>query len=156
MYFNSFYVSEDMLFETITPELLRTDKMFLKLLRKQQRELEMLKKKHGKEKSMILKQHCTVIDHMMASHDRDKQGHERTLEKAIKKKGCVKCWHHLTVKAMILFKKYDTFQSLYSCLMRKLSWIIPVHFVRLTVPMTWVNVTTIIHPCVILNMRLSA
>ena len=91
--FDMLYLScltEDMLFDTITPELLRTDKMFLKLLRKQQREIEMLKKKHGKEKSIILKQHCTVIDHMMASHDRDKQGHERTLEKAIKKKGCVK------------------------------------------------------------------
>ncbi|KAK2184960.1 hypothetical protein NP493_242g03010 [Ridgeia piscesae] len=61
--------------------------MFLKLLRKQQRELELLKKKHGKEKSVILKQHCTVIDRMMASHDRDKQGHEKILEKAIKKKG---------------------------------------------------------------------
>jgi len=77
------------LFDTITPELLRTDKMFLKLLRKQQRELELLKKKHGKEKSVILKQHCTVIDRMMASHDRDKQGHEKILEKAIKKKGSV-------------------------------------------------------------------
>ena len=78
-----------MLFDTITPELLRTDKVLLKLLRKQQRELELLKKKHGKEKSVILKQHCTVVDRMMASHDRDKQGHERSLEKAIKKKGSV-------------------------------------------------------------------
>ena len=42
---------------------------------------------HGKEKSSLLKQHSTIVDRMVGSHDQDKQKFEKNLEKAIKKKG---------------------------------------------------------------------
>ena len=33
------------------------------------------------------KAHCTVVDKLVASHDKEKQGLEKVLEKQIKKKG---------------------------------------------------------------------
>nr|ABJ96343.1 phospholipase C beta [Chaetopterus pergamentaceus] len=83
--------SDDFVFDPITPELLRTDKAFIKLLRRQQKELETLKKKHQKERSSMQKQHCTVIDKMVANHDKEKLTQEKSLEKAIKRKGEQKC-----------------------------------------------------------------
>ena len=45
----------------------------------------------------------------------------------------------LSMTRIVLSKKYDTFQSVSSCLMCNFSWTIAVHFVRLTATMTWVN-----------------
>ena len=75
------------MFDPITPELLRTNKAFLKLQKRQQKELETLKKKHDKEKSGMQKQHCVVIDKVVANHDKEKLTQEKSLEKAIKRKG---------------------------------------------------------------------
>ena len=80
-------VPDDLIFDPITPELLRTEKVFVKLLKKQQKELEMLKKRHNKDRSAMQKIHCTIVDKMVAMHDKDKLAQEKTLEKAIKKKG---------------------------------------------------------------------
>ncbi len=79
--------AEDSLFDPITPELLMTDKTYVKLCKKQNKELEMLKKGHNKQRSTMQKQHCTVIDKIVATHDKERQTHEKVLEKAIKKKG---------------------------------------------------------------------
>ena len=73
--------------DPITPELLRTDKNFLKLLKKQQKDVEAVKKKHVKERAVMQKQHCTVVDKLVATHDKEKLSQEKSLEKAIKKKG---------------------------------------------------------------------
>ncbi|XP_064623819.1 1-phosphatidylinositol 4,5-bisphosphate phosphodiesterase beta-4-like isoform X4 [Lineus longissimus] len=82
---------DEMLFDPVTPELLRTEKMFVKILKKQQKEMETLKKRHNKERSAMQKQHCMVVDKMVACHDKEKQMQEKTLEKAIKKKGESSC-----------------------------------------------------------------
>ncbi len=73
----------------MTPELLMTDKTYVKILKKQTKEMEMLKKAHNKQRSTMQKQHCTVVDKIVATHDKERQVHEKVLEKAIKKKGYV-------------------------------------------------------------------
>ena len=79
--------TDDTHFDPITPEILKTDKSYVKLMKKQTKELEMLKKGHNKQRSTMQKQHCTVTDKMVATHDKERQTHEKVLEKAIKKKG---------------------------------------------------------------------
>jgi len=71
--------------------MLRADKQFVKLLKKQQKDLEILKKRHNKERSTMQKQHCIVVDKMVVTHDKEKLSQEKSLEKAIKKKGLVLC-----------------------------------------------------------------
>ena len=48
-----------------------------------------MKKRHNKERSIMQKSHCTVVDKMVATHDKEKLQQEKSLEKAIKKKGYV-------------------------------------------------------------------
>ncbi|XP_070577889.1 1-phosphatidylinositol 4,5-bisphosphate phosphodiesterase beta-4-like isoform X4 [Ptychodera flava] len=67
------------------------DKAYLKLLKKQQKEIESIKKKHSKEKESMQKNHCVVVDKMVSRHDKDKLTQEKNLEKAIKKKGESNC-----------------------------------------------------------------
>ncbi|XP_065226252.1 1-phosphatidylinositol 4,5-bisphosphate phosphodiesterase-like isoform X1 [Planococcus citri] len=50
------------IFEPITLETLRNEKSFQKTSRKQQKELDSLRKKHLKEKVVVQKQQCTTID----------------------------------------------------------------------------------------------
>lgn len=55
-------VEEILVFEPITLETLRNEKSFQKTGRKQQKEMEALRKKHLKEKLVIQKQQCTVLE----------------------------------------------------------------------------------------------
>ncbi|KAJ8387854.1 hypothetical protein AAFF_G00150030 [Aldrovandia affinis] len=72
---------------TISVDDLRQTKTYLKLLKKQQKELYALKRKHAKEQSIIQKSHCTQVDKIMAHHDKEKLSLEKLQEKAIKKRG---------------------------------------------------------------------
>lgn len=51
-----------MKFDPITLKTLRQEKGYQKILRKQQKELESLKKRHHKEKLTVQKQHCVAIE----------------------------------------------------------------------------------------------
>lgn len=51
-----------MKFDPITLETLRQEKGYQKVLRKQQKELESLRKRHHKEKLTVQKQHCVAIE----------------------------------------------------------------------------------------------
>uniref|UniRef100_A0AAY4C1I5 1-phosphatidylinositol 4,5-bisphosphate phosphodiesterase n=1 Tax=Denticeps clupeoides TaxID=299321 RepID=A0AAY4C1I5_9TELE len=64
---------------------------YLKLIKKQQKELNVLKKKHTKDHSAMQKSHCIQMDKMMAQHDKEKFTLEKLLEKAIKKRGENNC-----------------------------------------------------------------
>ena len=79
-------IPEELSFETIKRETLKQDKVFQKLLRKQAKELETLKKKFQKERSTMQRQHCLVVDKLVANHDKEKQATEKTADKMIKKK----------------------------------------------------------------------
>jgi len=79
-------LTDDIGFEPVTVESLRADKVFVKLVKKQQKELESLNKMHIKERSTLQKQQCTVTDKMIAIHDKEKQQVEKVAEKGGKKK----------------------------------------------------------------------
>nr|XP_015206131.1 PREDICTED: 1-phosphatidylinositol 4,5-bisphosphate phosphodiesterase beta-4 isoform X2 [Lepisosteus oculatus] len=70
---------------------LKQMKTYLKLIKKQQKELNALKKKHAKDHSAMQKSHCTQVDKIVAQHDKEKLTYEKLLEKAIKKKGENNC-----------------------------------------------------------------
>ncbi|XP_063774646.1 1-phosphatidylinositol 4,5-bisphosphate phosphodiesterase beta-4 isoform X2 [Pseudophryne corroboree] len=72
-------------------EDLKQMKAYLKLQKKQQKELNSIKKKHAKEHSTVQKVHCTQTDKIVAQFDKEKVSLEKTLEKAIKKKGGNSC-----------------------------------------------------------------
>uniref|UniRef100_A0A8C6JEF8 1-phosphatidylinositol 4,5-bisphosphate phosphodiesterase n=1 Tax=Melopsittacus undulatus TaxID=13146 RepID=A0A8C6JEF8_MELUD len=72
-------------------EDLKQMKAYIKHLKKQQKELNALKKKHAKEHSAMQKLHCTQIDKIVAQYDKEKVSYEKMLEKAIKKKGGNNC-----------------------------------------------------------------
>ncbi|XP_054871793.1 1-phosphatidylinositol 4,5-bisphosphate phosphodiesterase beta-4 isoform X2 [Amphiprion ocellaris] len=70
---------------------LKQMKTYLKLIKKQQKELNALKKKHSKDQNTMQKAHCTQVDKMVALHDKEKTTLEKLLEKAIKKRGENNC-----------------------------------------------------------------
>lgn len=75
----------------VTIEDLKQMKTYVKLIKKQQKELNTLKKRHAKEHNAIQKSHCTQVDKMVAQHDKDKFTLDKLLEKAIKKRGENNC-----------------------------------------------------------------
>ncbi|XP_072218426.1 1-phosphatidylinositol 4,5-bisphosphate phosphodiesterase beta-4-like isoform X1 [Leuresthes tenuis] len=70
---------------------LKQMKTYLKLIKKQQKELNTLKKKHSKDQNAMQKAHCTQVDKMVSLHDKEKTTLEKLLEKAIKKRGENNC-----------------------------------------------------------------
>ncbi|XP_069464397.1 1-phosphatidylinositol 4,5-bisphosphate phosphodiesterase beta-4 isoform X2 [Ambystoma mexicanum] len=68
-------------------EDLKQMKAYLKQLKKHQKELNSLKKKHVKEHGIMQKLHCTQVDKIVAQYDKEKLSQEKTLEKSIKRKG---------------------------------------------------------------------
>uniref|UniRef100_A0A670HS10 Phosphoinositide phospholipase C n=1 Tax=Podarcis muralis TaxID=64176 RepID=A0A670HS10_PODMU len=72
-------------------EDLKQMKAYIKHLKKQQKELNALKKRHAKEHCVMQKLHCTQVDKIVAHYDKEKLAYEKILEKAIKKKGGNNC-----------------------------------------------------------------
>ncbi|KAM6906245.1 1-phosphatidylinositol 4,5-bisphosphate phosphodiesterase beta-4 [Lycodopsis pacificus] len=70
---------------------LKLMKTFLKLIKKQQKELSTLKKKQSKDQNTMQKAHCTQVDKMVCQQDKEKTTQEKLLEKAIKKRGENNC-----------------------------------------------------------------
>ncbi|KAK3094202.1 hypothetical protein FSP39_025408 [Pinctada imbricata] len=75
---------DELTFPAITRDSIKMDKNYLKLLKKQQKEVQMLKKRHQKDKSTMHKQHCVVTEKLVVSHDKEKSAIEKSLEKKIK------------------------------------------------------------------------
>ncbi|KAM8831979.1 1-phosphatidylinositol 4,5-bisphosphate phosphodiesterase beta-4 isoform 1-T1 [Spinachia spinachia] len=70
---------------------LKLMKTYLKLIKKQQKELSSLKKKQSKDQTTMQKCHCSQVDKMVSQHDKEKTTLEKLLEKAIKKRGENNC-----------------------------------------------------------------
>lgn len=64
-YLMSYLFLDDFKIEPISTESLKSEKAYIKLLRKQQKELESQRRKHHKEKNVIQKQQCSSIDKTM-------------------------------------------------------------------------------------------
>uniref|UniRef100_A0A4W6DUT0 1-phosphatidylinositol 4,5-bisphosphate phosphodiesterase n=1 Tax=Lates calcarifer TaxID=8187 RepID=A0A4W6DUT0_LATCA len=75
----------------VSIEDLKQMKTYLKLIKKQQKELSALKKKHLKDQNIMQKAHCTQVEKMVSLHDKEKITLEKLLEKAIKKRGENNC-----------------------------------------------------------------
>jgi len=56
---------EDLKFEHLTADSLRTEKGYNKATKKQQKELEAMRKKHSKERQLIQKQQCVSIEKLV-------------------------------------------------------------------------------------------
>ncbi|KAG1924947.1 1-phosphatidylinositol 4,5-bisphosphate phosphodiesterase beta-4 [Pimephales promelas] len=73
----------------LTPQLtiddLQQTKTYLKLVKKQQKDVEALKKKHAKAHAALQSAHCAQVDRIVAQHDKEKQALEKQLEKGCKK-----------------------------------------------------------------------
>uniref|UniRef100_A0A672H2V4 1-phosphatidylinositol 4,5-bisphosphate phosphodiesterase n=1 Tax=Salarias fasciatus TaxID=181472 RepID=A0A672H2V4_SALFA len=70
---------------------LKQMKTYLKLMKKQQKELNALKKKHSKDQNVMQKSHCSQVDKMVSLHEKEKTTLEKLVEKAIKKRGENNC-----------------------------------------------------------------
>lgn len=62
---------DDFRIEPITAESLKGEKAFIKLTRKQQKELETLRRKHHKEKTAVQKQQCSAVDKIVKNIKND-------------------------------------------------------------------------------------
>ncbi|XP_056096526.1 1-phosphatidylinositol 4,5-bisphosphate phosphodiesterase beta-4 [Rhinichthys klamathensis goyatoka] len=73
----------------LTPQLtiddLQQTKTYMKLVKKQQKDVEALKKKHAKAHAALQSSHCAQVDRIVAQHDKEKQALEKQLEKGCKK-----------------------------------------------------------------------
>ncbi|XP_074471813.1 1-phosphatidylinositol 4,5-bisphosphate phosphodiesterase beta-4 [Sebastes fasciatus] len=82
---------DTVLLPNVSIEDLKLMKTYLKLLKKQQKELNTLKKKQSKDQNTMQKAHCTQVDKLVSQHDKEKMTLEKLLEKAIKKRGENNC-----------------------------------------------------------------
>ncbi|XP_073980510.1 no receptor potential A isoform X1 [Rhodnius prolixus] len=57
--------AEDITFEIITIEILKNEKAYLKITRKQQKELDAMQKRHLKERMLVQKQQCTTVEKLV-------------------------------------------------------------------------------------------
>uniref|UniRef100_A0A8C3A2Y3 1-phosphatidylinositol 4,5-bisphosphate phosphodiesterase n=1 Tax=Cyclopterus lumpus TaxID=8103 RepID=A0A8C3A2Y3_CYCLU len=64
---------------------------YLKLTKKQQKELNTLKKKQSKDQNTMQKVHCSQVDKLVSQHEKEKTNQEKLLEKAVKKRGENNC-----------------------------------------------------------------
>lgn len=69
----------------ITLDSLKSDKAYQKLLKKHQKDVEDLEKKHLKEKNAILRVQCAAMDKAIADEDKQRINGE----KSFKKKGYI-------------------------------------------------------------------
>ncbi|XP_053300996.1 1-phosphatidylinositol 4,5-bisphosphate phosphodiesterase beta-4 [Pleuronectes platessa] len=80
---------------TLVPNIniddLKQMKTYLKLIKKQQKELSTLKKKHVKDQNIMQKAHCSQMEKLVSLNDKEKTNLEKLLEKAIKKRGENNC-----------------------------------------------------------------
>ena len=65
-----FIITEEQKFDSITPDLVMSDKSFSKLTKKHQKELDTMRKKQQKERSMVQKTQCTAIEKLVKSKGR--------------------------------------------------------------------------------------
>ncbi|CAF4857657.1 unnamed protein product [Pieris macdunnoughi] len=70
--------TEPLVFEPITVESLQQDKGFLKTSKKQQKDLEAMRKRHAKEKMLLQKQQCAAIEKMIKGKNKEQLTNDTT------------------------------------------------------------------------------
>lgn len=64
------YFAEELKFEPITAETLKTEKAYTKITKKHQKELETMRKKHQKERNGVQKSQCSQMAKLMKGNGR--------------------------------------------------------------------------------------
>jgi len=77
---------DDLGFDPLTIELLRSEKQFVKLTKKQQKDIDVVHKRHMKERSTLQRQHCVVFDKVVAIQEREKIQQAKLVERTGKSK----------------------------------------------------------------------
>jgi len=80
------FLADDFGFDPLTIEILRTEKQFVKLIKKQQKDVDVVHKRHIKDRSTLQRQHCVVFDKVVAVHEREKIQQTKLVERAGKSK----------------------------------------------------------------------
>jgi len=62
---------EELKFDSITPDVVKKEKSFIKLTKKHQKELDSLRKKHQKERTIVQKNQCTAIEKLVKCKGKD-------------------------------------------------------------------------------------
>uniref|UniRef100_A0A8C1XZQ3 1-phosphatidylinositol 4,5-bisphosphate phosphodiesterase n=1 Tax=Cyprinus carpio TaxID=7962 RepID=A0A8C1XZQ3_CYPCA len=78
-------INTSVLAPQLTIDDLKQTKTYLKLVKKQQKDVSALKKKQAKAHVALQSSHCTQVDRTVAQHDKEKQALEKQLEKSIRK-----------------------------------------------------------------------
>ncbi|XP_052002111.1 1-phosphatidylinositol 4,5-bisphosphate phosphodiesterase beta-4 [Xyrauchen texanus] len=81
------YSKEDtsVLSPQVTIDDLKQTKSYVKLVKRQQKDVSALKRKHSKAHAALQRSHCAQVDRIAAQHDKEKRVLEKQLEKSIKK-----------------------------------------------------------------------
>ncbi|XP_028175501.1 1-phosphatidylinositol 4,5-bisphosphate phosphodiesterase isoform X2 [Ostrinia furnacalis] len=85
-----------LVFEPITVESLRQEKGFIKTGRKQQKELEAMRKRHTKEKMALQKQQCAALEKMIKGKNKDQLSNDPTFRKLVNEQSTA--WSELVAK----------------------------------------------------------
>uniref|UniRef100_A0A671MCC5 Phosphoinositide phospholipase C n=1 Tax=Sinocyclocheilus anshuiensis TaxID=1608454 RepID=A0A671MCC5_9TELE len=64
---------------------LTSPQTYMKLVKKQQKDVNALKKKQAKARAALQSSHCAQVDRTVAQHDKEKEALEKQLEKSIRK-----------------------------------------------------------------------
>nr|QDR50937.1 no receptor potential A [Heliconius melpomene] len=74
---------EPLVFEPITVESLQKEKGFVKTGRKQQKDLEAMKKRHAKEKMTLQKQQCAALEKMIKGKNKEQLSNDSTFRQLV-------------------------------------------------------------------------
>ncbi|XP_022826646.1 1-phosphatidylinositol 4,5-bisphosphate phosphodiesterase isoform X2 [Spodoptera litura] len=85
-----------LVFEPITVESLRQEKGFLKTGRKQQKELEAMRKRHAKEKMALQKTQCSALEKMIKGKNKDQLSNDASFRKLVNEQATA--WSELVAK----------------------------------------------------------
>ncbi|XP_026741936.1 1-phosphatidylinositol 4,5-bisphosphate phosphodiesterase isoform X4 [Trichoplusia ni] len=85
-----------LVFEPITVESLRQEKGFVKTGRKQQKDLEAMRKRHAKEKMALQKTQCSALEKMIKGKNKDQLSNDAAFRKLVNEQATA--WSELVAK----------------------------------------------------------
>uniref|UniRef100_A0A2A4JWE6 1-phosphatidylinositol 4,5-bisphosphate phosphodiesterase n=1 Tax=Heliothis virescens TaxID=7102 RepID=A0A2A4JWE6_HELVI len=88
-----------LVFEPITVESLRQEKGFVKTGRKQQKELDAMRKRHAKEKMALQKTQCSALEKMIKGKNKDQLSNDAAFRKLVSEQATA--WSELVAKQRV-------------------------------------------------------
>ncbi|PZC71067.1 hypothetical protein B5X24_HaOG214161, partial [Helicoverpa armigera] len=95
----SFCLEPPLVFEPITVESLRQEKGFVKTGRKQQKELDAMRKRHAKEKMALQKTQCSALEKMIKGKNKDQLSNDAAFRKLVSEQATA--WSELVARQRV-------------------------------------------------------